>query len=110
MQYYHREGPIGQVFNAYRPFDAFREIGLVGLGTGTLAAYGEPGQHISFGFGPHLCLGMHLARMEMRVAVDALLDRLPELRLDPDGDDPHIHGMIFRSPNRLPVLFDPVTS
>jgi len=69
----------------------------------------EPGQHISFGFGPHLCLGMHLARMEMRVAVDALLDRLPELRLDPDGDDPHIHGMIFRSPNRLPVLFDPVT-
>src|SRR5204862_2681351 len=44
----------------------------------------EPGQHISFGFGPHLCLGMHLARMEMRVAPDALLDRLPDRHLSPD--------------------------
>ena len=37
----------------------------------------DPQQHIAFGFGPHMCLGMHLARMETRVAVDALLDRLP---------------------------------
>jgi cytochrome P450 len=65
----------------------------------------DPQQHIAFGFGPHICLGMHLARMETRVAVDALLDRLPGLRLDPDGDDPHIHGQIFRSPTALPVLF-----
>ncbi|MCU1461578.1 MAG: cytochrome [Acidimicrobiales bacterium] len=72
----------------------------------TFDIFRDPGQHISFGFGPHLCLGMHLARMEMRVAADALLDRLPNLRLDPAGDDPHIHGMIFRSPNRLPVVFD----
>jgi cytochrome P450 len=62
--------------------------------------------HISFGVGPHMCLGMHLARMEMRVVVDRLLDRLPNLRLDPDGDDPHIHGQSFRSPTSLPVLFD----
>jgi cytochrome P450 len=66
----------------------------------------DPQQHIAFGFGPHMCLGMHLARMETRVAIDALLDRLPGLRLDPDGDDPHIHGQIFRSPTQLPVLFD----
>ena len=65
----------------------------------------DPQQHIAFGFGPHMCLGMHLARMETRVAVDALLDRLPDLRLDPDGDDPHIHGQIFRSPTSLPVRF-----
>jgi cytochrome P450 len=65
----------------------------------------DPQQHIAFGFGPHMCLGMHLARMETRVAVDALLDRLPDLRLDPDGDDPHIRGQIFRSPTSLPVLF-----
>jgi cytochrome P450 len=62
-------------------------------------------QHISFGHGVHICLGMHLARLEMRVALNTLLDRLPELRLDPDGDDPHIHGQVFRSPTSLPVLF-----
>ena len=62
---------------------------------------------ISWGHGVHVCLGMHLARLEMRTAVNLLLDRLPNLRLDPDGDDPHIRGMVFRSPTSLPVLFDP---
>ncbi len=66
----------------------------------------DPQQHMSFGNGPHLCLGMHLARLETRVALNGLLDRLPNLRLDPEGDDPHIHGQIFRSPTSLPVLFD----
>jgi cytochrome P450 len=61
--------------------------------------------HISFGQGPHICLGMHLARAEMRVALNLLLDRLPGLRLDPDGEDPHIRGQVFRSPTSLPVLF-----
>jgi cytochrome P450 len=64
-----------------------------------------PGPHLSFGTGVHMCLGMNLARMEMGVAVGALLDRLPDLRLDPDGDDPHIHGQSFRSPTSLPVLW-----
>lgn len=64
-------------------------------------------QHISFGFGPHMCLGMHLASMETRVALNRLLDRLPNLRLDPEADDPHVHGLMFRSPKALPVLFDP---
>jgi cytochrome P450 len=63
-------------------------------------------QHISFGFGPHMCLGMHLARMETRVALNRLFERLPNLRLDPAADDPHIHGLMFRSPRELPVLFD----
>ncbi len=61
---------------------------------------------ISWGHGPHVCLGMHLARMEMRVAVNLLLDRLDNLRLDPDANDPHIRGQVFRSPTSLPVLFD----
>ena len=61
--------------------------------------------HISFGNGPHLCLGMHLARMEMRVALNLLFDRLPDLRLDPDATDPHIRGQVFRSPTAVPVLF-----
>jgi cytochrome P450 len=62
--------------------------------------------HIGFGHGVHVCLGMHLARLEMRVALNLLFDRLPNLRLDPDGDDPHIGGQVFRSPTSLPVLFD----
>jgi cytochrome P450 len=64
-------------------------------------------QHISFGFGVHMCLGMHLARMETRVALNRLFDRLPNLRLDPEADDVHVHGLMFRSPRSLPVLFDP---
>jgi cytochrome P450 len=67
----------------------------------------EAAPHMSFGDGAHKCLGMHLARLEMRVLVNAVLDRLPGLRLDPDADDPHIHGLIFRSPPNLPVRFDP---
>jgi cytochrome P450 len=63
-------------------------------------------QHVGFGFGVHVCLGMHLARMETRVAVDTLLDRLPDLRLDPEpGQDLHIRGLAFRSPVALPVSF-----
>jgi cytochrome P450 len=65
----------------------------------------SPKPHISFGQGPHACLGLHLARLEMRTALTLLLDRLPNLRLDPGGDDPHIHGQVFRSPTSLPVLF-----
>ncbi len=62
--------------------------------------------HIAFGHGPHTCIGMHLARMETRVAVTGLLDRLPNLRLDPDADpQPAILGVGLRSPDRLPVVF-----
>ncbi|HEX4657376.1 MAG TPA: cytochrome P450 [Streptosporangiaceae bacterium] len=67
----------------------------------------DPRQHISFGDGPHMCLGMHLARLETRVLLNAVLDRLPGLRLDPAAQDPHIHGLVFRSPADMPVLFDP---
>jgi cytochrome P450 len=65
----------------------------------------NPKPHVSFGHGPHVCLGMHLARVEMRVALNLLLDRLPDLRLDPEADDPHIRGQVFRSPTSLPVFF-----
>jgi cytochrome P450 len=50
---------------------------------------------------------MHLARMETSVVVNAILDRLPGLRLDPEAEDVHITGLTFRSPLELPVLFEP---
>jgi len=65
--------------------------------------------HVAFAFGPHRCLGMQLARMEMRAALCALLD-LPGLRLDPEAEDVHVAGDIFRSPRRLPVVFEPAAS
>ena len=65
----------------------------------------EQKPHAAFGFGPHMCLGMHLARMEMRVAVGAVLHRLDDVRPAPDAVDVHNHGVGFRSPTSLPVLF-----
>lgn len=68
-----------------------------------------PLPHISFGAGVHMCLGIHLARMEMRCMTGRLLERLPNLRLEPELAaelDSHIHGELFRSPTSLPVRWD----
>jgi len=65
----------------------------------------EQRQHVGFGFGVHVCLGMHLARMESRVAVNTLFDRLGPITLDPAAEPPHIEGLAFRSPLSLPVVF-----
>jgi len=70
---------------------------------------GRPVQHhLAFGTGPHQCLGMHLARLELRVGLNEILDRLPNLRLAPDAaESAVIEGYAFRGPRALPVLFDP---
>jgi cytochrome P450 len=65
----------------------------------------EQKPHISFAAGEHTCLGLHLARMETRVAVECLLSRVTNVKLLIE-DDPHIHGQPFRSPTALPVTFD----
>jgi len=61
--------------------------------------------HISFAAGEHTCMGLHLSRLETRVALECLLNRLTNLKLSTD-DYPHIHGQPFRSPTALPVTFD----
>jgi cytochrome P450 len=63
--------------------------------------------HIAFAHGPHMCLGMHLARLETRALLNRVFDRLPDLTLQPGDDDPHIRGDVFRSPTSLPVTFSP---
>jgi cytochrome P450 len=64
--------------------------------------------HISFAAGEHTCLGLHLARLETRVALECLLNRLTDIELVTD-DDPHIHGQPFRSPTAIPVTFQPTS-
>ena len=64
-----------------------------------------PLPHIAFAHGPHMCLGMHLARLETRALLNRVLDRLPGLSLQADDSDPHIRGDVFRSPTALPVVF-----
>jgi len=61
--------------------------------------------HIAFGFGKHYCAGSRLALLEATVALDALLDRLPELHADPDSDPSRVVGIAFRGPDHLRVRF-----
>ena len=65
----------------------------------------RPRPHLTFGFGLHRCLGLQIAMMELRAGIGCLLERLPDLRLDPDAHDVHITGEGFRAPVELPVLF-----
>lgn len=65
-----------------------------------------PKPSLGFGGGPHICMGMHLARTEMLVGIGTLLDRLPGLRLDPDAEPPRVIGMYHRGPTAIPVRFD----
>jgi len=65
--------------------------------------------HLAFGFGEHFCAGSHLALLEARLAINALLDRLPNLRLDRTREC-HVVGLAFRSPDTLPVLFESGTA
>jgi cytochrome P450 len=58
---------------------------------------------LAFAQGPHVCLGMHLARLEARVALDLVLERLPALRLDP-SQEATVRGLVFRKPDALAVL------
>lgn len=61
---------------------------------------------LGFGGGPHVCLGMHVARAEMAVGIGALLDRLPNLRLDADAPPPAPVGFYERGVMEIPVVFD----
>jgi cytochrome P450 len=60
---------------------------------------------LGFGGGAHICLGQHVARAEMSVGINALLDRLPNLRLDPEADPPRYVGFYERGATAIPVLF-----
>jgi cytochrome P450 len=62
-------------------------------------------RHVAFAQGPHVCVGVHLARLEARAALGTLLARLPGLRLDPERPA-EVRGLVFRKPQRLDVVWD----
>ena len=52
-----------------------------------------------------MCIGQHLARVEMTRALTAILDKLPNLRLDPDKPAAQIRGTMMRVPHSIHVKF-----
>lgn len=66
----------------------------------------KPKPSFGFGFGPHMCIGQFIAKTEMQVALNAVLDLLPNLRLDPLMPAPRITGAQLRGPHELHVVWD----
>lgn len=62
---------------------------------------------LSFGIGKHYCPGASLARLDTRLALEALLRRLPDLRLSQDAEPVRLRSCFVRSLTSLPVVFTP---
>ncbi|GAA5146092.1 cytochrome P450 [Pseudonocardia eucalypti] len=63
-------------------------------------------KHLSFGHGIHMCLGSALARMELKIAFETLLRRLPNLRPDPDKQPERNKALLVSGFSYLPVVWD----
>jgi cytochrome P450 len=116
--------PAAAVIDRYACADV--ELGGAGIGAGELvrislsaanrdpAVFSDPDRfdlgrasarsHIAFAQGPHVCLGIHLARLEARTALGQLLARFPRLRLDPRRPAA-VSGLVFRKPETLHVTW-----
>jgi cytochrome P450 len=62
-------------------------------------------RHLAFAQGPHVCVGVHLARLETRTGLAVLIKALPGLRLDPERPS-EFRGLVFRKPPALQVNWD----
>jgi len=67
----------------------------------------SPNDHMAFGFGAHFCLGNRLARMELSVMFDRLLERLPDLALTSDAALPLREANFVSGIESMPVTFTP---
>jgi len=63
----------------------------------------DKSHQMGFGFGPHRCLGMDVARQEMIVAISGLMDRFPDMRIDPDKPRPVFRGLDHRGMSAVTV-------
>lgn len=67
----------------------------------------NPNSHVAFGFGTHFCLGNQLARLELRLMLTKVLQRLPDLRLADDTAVPLRPANFVSGPEAMPVVFTP---
>jgi cytochrome P450 len=67
----------------------------------------SPNRHLAFGLGPHRCIGSHLARLMSEVMVRAVLDRIPDYRVDLDGVQQYRGNPSMTGLGTLPVTFTP---
>jgi len=65
------------------------------------------GRHVAFGYGSHACLGLHLARAEVRIALQTLLPRMHDIRLAPKNPVTRVESWMLRGPSRLELRFSP---
>jgi len=79
--------------------------GEFGDDAGTFDAGRETNRHLAFGGGPHRCLGSHLARLELQIALEEWHRRIPDYELEPDAELAYSPGIreIERLPLRFPV-------
>ncbi|MFI6874159.1 cytochrome P450 [Streptomyces sp. NPDC050400] len=84
-------------------FDLFRDD------LTTTTAFSAAADHLAFALGRHFCVGALLAKAEVEIGVNQLLDAMPDLRLA-DGFDPVEQGVFTRGPQSLPVRFTPAGS
>ncbi|MEU5400900.1 cytochrome P450 [Streptomyces sp. NPDC005963] len=83
-------------------FDIFRDD------LTTTTAFSAAADHLAFALGRHFCVGALLAKAEVEIGVNQLLDAMPDMRLA-DGFEPAEQGVFTRGPSSLPVRFTPVT-
>jgi cytochrome P450 family 142 subfamily A polypeptide 1 len=67
----------------------------------------SPNLHLAFGTGPHFCLGANLARTEIRIMLEELFTRLPDLRVAPDAQAERAPNSLVTTVDHLPVVFTP---
>lgn len=65
-----------------------------------------PNRHVAFGMGIHVCLGAPLARLEARLATEAILRRMRNIRPDPHGKHDRVDNPMFRGLHHFPLQFD----
>ncbi len=87
------------VTSANRDEDAFENADTFNIDRRAKPSFG-------FGFGPHMCIGQFVAKTEINCALNAILDLMPNIRLDPDKPAPEIIGAQLRGPHHVHVIWD----